>query len=239
MSQQINLFNPIFLKQKKVFATTPMVRALGLLLAGVVVLVAYGSQNVAALERRAADGAGKLATLQQRMAAVNVEYAPRQPSKELGVELATAEARLHALQEVRTVLARGDIGNTAGYSGYFKGLARANVNGMWLTGVTIVGAGNEISVQGRALDAQLVPEFIARLAREPALQGKSFAELRIERPAATPAVAPAPGSPAAAAAASAAAAAQAAGRPAPTPATIEAPFVEFSLQSVAAAGVRK
>ena len=237
MSQQINLFNPIFLKQKKVFASAPMVRALGLLLVGVALLVAYGTQNVAALERRAADGATRLAQLQQRMAAVTVEYAPRQPSRELGVELATAEAHLRALRDVSTVLARGDIGNTAGYSAYFKALARQNVSGMWLTGVSIVGAGNEIGVQGRALDAQLVPEFMGRLAHEPALHGKTFGDLRIERPAALPPVAPAAGSPAAAAA-SAAAAAQAAGHSAPVAAAVDAPFVEFSLQTVAP-GARK
>jgi hypothetical protein len=115
------------------------------------------------------------------------------------------------------------------------------VGGMWLTGVSIVGAGNEIGVQGRALDAQLVPQFITRLAQEPVLRGKTFAELRIERPAPTAAVPPAPGSPAAAAASAAAASAAAVGRPAPAPApALDAPFVNFSLQSVAATtGARK
>lgn len=241
MSQQINLFNPIFLKQKKIFASLPMLQALGVLLLGVFALVAYARQNVAVLERRAADGAARLVQMQARMVTVSTEYAPRQANPALGVDLAKAEARQRALREVANVLARGDIGNTNGYSGYFKALARQNVGGMWLTGVSIVGAGNEIGVQGRALDAQLVPQFITRLAQEPVLRGKTFAELRIERPAPTAAVPPAPGSPAAAAASAAAASAVAAGRPAPAPApALDAPFVNFSLQSVAAAtGARK
>lgn len=237
MSQQINLFNPIFLKQKKIFASVPMVRALGLLLVGVALLVVYGSQNVATLERRAAEGATRLSQQQARMATVNTEYAPRQPSKELGVELAVAEAHLRALRDVSAVLARGDIGNTAGYSAYFKALARQNVEGMWLTGVSIVGAGNEIGVQGRALDAKLVPQFITRLANEPALRGKSFAALSIERPPPTPAVPPAPGSPAATALAASSSGATA-GRAAPAPALAgptPSPFVDFSLQSLAQA----
>ena len=33
MSQQINLFNPIFMKQKKYFSVTTMLQALGLIVA--------------------------------------------------------------------------------------------------------------------------------------------------------------------------------------------------------------
>ncbi|MES2150475.1 MAG: PilN domain-containing protein [Pseudomonadota bacterium] len=217
MSQQINLFNPIFLKQKKVFAASSMAQALGVLVIGVALLAMYGNRNVDSLRVQAAAGAERLSQKQARLAAVNLEYAPRQRSKELTAELSQAEAELRALRDVGSVLQRGDIGNTAGYSGYFKALARQNVEGMWLTGVSIVGAGNQIAVQGRALDATMVPEFIAHLTREQVLRGKTFASLRIERPLQAP-----PGSTGAAGA------------------SVPAPFLEFTLQSVAGeAEVRK
>ncbi len=46
MSQQINLFNPIFLKQKKHFSAATMAQALGLILLGCVILSAYVSYRV-------------------------------------------------------------------------------------------------------------------------------------------------------------------------------------------------
>ena len=43
MSQQINLFNPVFLKQKKVFSAVNMVDAMAALIVGVAVFYAYAS----------------------------------------------------------------------------------------------------------------------------------------------------------------------------------------------------
>ena len=63
MSQQINLFNPIFLQQKKIFSTRTMAQALGVLVLGVVAMGLYGNARVASLQKDADAGA---AQLQQR-----------------------------------------------------------------------------------------------------------------------------------------------------------------------------
>jgi len=204
VSQQINLFNPIFLQQKKIFTTATMARALGVLLAGGLLMVAYGRSSVAALEKEAAKTSALLVTRQAKLEQVNIEYAPRKKSVELETQLRQAKAELAALSEVAGILRRGELGNTDGYSGYFKALARQNVDGLWLTGVSIVGAGNDIGVRGRALDPALVPGYLGKLAREGIMQGKAFTSLQISQPA--PAKA-------------------GDGKP------VTAPFVEFSLQS--------
>ena len=181
MSQQINLFNPIFLKQKKLFTTVTMARALGVLLLGCALMVVFGYRSVATLEKEALRGEVQLKERQARLAQVNIEFAPRQKSVELAARIAQAEAELHALHEVAGILRRGDLGNTAGYAGYFSALARQNVDGLWLTGVSIVGAGSDIGVQGRALDAALVPGYMHRLGTEAVLQGKAFSHLQISQ----------------------------------------------------------
>jgi hypothetical protein len=94
-----------------------------------------------------------------------------------------ARARLQALRDVSGVLDRGELGNTQGYSEYFKALARQNISGVWLTGVSISGAGAEIGVQGRALDAALVPAYLGRLTHEQVMRGKAFGSLKINQPA--------------------------------------------------------
>nr|WP_315398986.1 hypothetical protein [uncultured Duganella sp.] len=218
MSQQINLFNPIFLKQKKVFTALPMVEALGVIVAGALLLTWYAGQRVAELERSAATGKTMLAERERRLAEANKQFAPRQKSATLATELAQAEAELAALRQVETVLRDGALGNAAGYAEYFRALSRQNVEGLWLTGVSIVGAGNDIGVNGRALQPTLIPAYIARLKSERVMHGKSFASLDISRPEAQ-AAAPS-GAPAGVASASAATA---------------APFVQFSLQSSAVA----
>lgn len=234
MSQQINLFNPIFLKQKKVFTALPMAEALGVIVAGALLLTWYGGQRVDELERSAAAGKTLLADRERRLAEANKQFSPRQKSPGLAAEVAQAEAELKALQQVESVLRDGTLGNSAGYAEYFRAFARQNVNGLWLTGVSIVGAGNDIGVQGRAMQPTLIPAYIARLKSERVMHGKSFASLDISRPdtqvmpaAAPSAAAPANTNPAATVAAP---------PPAPAgPVATTAPFVQFSLQSSAVA----
>lgn len=214
MSQQINLFNPIFLKQKKIFTALPMAEALGVIVAGALLLNWYAGQSVSALEQEAEAGKATLAKREQRLVQARAQFAPRPKDPALALQLAEAEAELKALHDVTSVLQGGALGNTAGYAEYFRALSRQNVSGLWLTGVSINGAGKDIGVQGRAMQATLIPSYISRLTGEHIMRGKTFASLDIARPqdaAMTPTATPALAAPAA-----------------PV-----APFVEFSLQSTA------
>lgn len=184
MSQQINLFNPIFLKQKKIFSALAMTHALGVLLAGALTVAFYARHNVEALQTEANGGRDLLAQREASLTKVKAEFAPRQKSAELEAELAQAETRLKAMHSVAGVLERGELGDTKGYSEYFKALARQNPSGVWLTEVTISGAGNEFGVQGRALDPALVPAYLGRLTHEPVMRGKAFGSLLISQPVA-------------------------------------------------------
>lgn len=257
MSQQINLFNPIFLKQKKIFGAVPMLQALGVIVLGVLAISWLAQQRVDELRQRAASGQALLAGREARLAKANADFAPRQRSASLQADVATAQAQLGSLRQVEAVLNGGALGNTAGYAEYFRAFARQNVQGLWLTGLSIVGAGKDIGVQGRAMQATLIPDYIARLTAEKIMSGKTFGSLQIDRPMvdyAAPAAAPASASASASAAhatptvaallaavtgqtAASAAPAPAAAPSTPTPA--RAPFVQFSLQSQAVAEAAK
>jgi hypothetical protein len=79
VSQQINLFNPIFLKQKKIFTALPMAEALGIIVAGALLLNWYAARSVGELEQEAAAGKAMLAKREQRLtaAAPSLRRAPR------------------------------------------------------------------------------------------------------------------------------------------------------------------
>jgi len=214
VSQQINLFNPIFLQQKKIFSTRTMAQALGVLVLGVVAMGLYGSARVSAMQKQADAGAAQLQARQARLVAVNAEFPPRQKDPTLAEAVLEAERQLGTLREVSGVLQGGELGNTRGYAEYFRALARQHVDGLWLTGLTITGAGTDIGVRGRALDPESVPGFLTRLTREPVMQGKGFGSLQMSEGSREPqGGAPAPASPATAAPAG------------------PAPYVDFSLQS--------
>jgi len=177
MSQQINLFNPAFEPQKQRLTAPMMALALLVLVAGIAALAVLGKAHTAALRAEAEGGATQLARRQARLASVNAEFAPRVKSSELESQLVEADAQLAALRHVSGVLDRGELGDSAGFAGYFKALARQSVQGLWLTSVSI--AGKDIGLKGRTTDPALVPGYIGRLTQEPLMHGKSFSSLQI------------------------------------------------------------
>lgn len=179
MSQQINLFNPIFLKQKKYFSATTMAQALGLILLGGVGLSVFADYQIRRLGEDAKSAAAQRATVEEQLKQVSAIYQPREKTKALEENVLQAEADVRSLQQVAETLKNTEFSNTKGYAEHMRAFSRQIVNGLWLTGFTIDGTGNQIGLMGRALKAELVPSYINRLKNEPVLQGKSFAALEI------------------------------------------------------------
>ena len=182
MSQQINLFNPIFLKQKKYFSALAMAQALGLILLGALLLSIYSGYQLSGIRHEAANTSAQLGLVQAQLNQVRAEYAPRQKSQALEDGVKKTEAQVQSLQQVFDTLQKGDIGNTKGYSAYLRAFSRQIVDGLWLTGFSIVGAGAEMGLQGRALRPELVPAYINRLKQETVIQGKTFSTLELQLP---------------------------------------------------------
>lgn len=179
MSQQINLFNPAFEKRKQVLAAATMAQGLLLIALTGAGLYWYGARQVRLLEDAAAQSTELLASREARRTTVLAEYPVRVKDPAVGQALAQGEADRAALLEAQKILSGGSLGNTQGYSPYFRAFARARVDGLWLTGASIAGAGGHIGLQGRALQPALVPAYINALGKDPVLRGKSFARLDI------------------------------------------------------------
>jgi hypothetical protein len=182
MSQQINLFNPIFLKQKKYFSATAMLQGLGLLAVGCVLLSAYAFYQVNTLTREAVATQSQLAGTKAQFARVVSEYGGAGKSSALDQQILITQRELQGLEQVLGALGNEEFGSTDGYSEYLRAFARQSMDGVWLMGLDITDAGEQVSVQGRALRPDLVPTYMNRLKREPVLQGKSFDTLQLRAP---------------------------------------------------------
>ena len=174
-----------------------LLRGLGLVLAASAAVVWFGARQVAALERTAADAKVVLDAREAKRADVFARFPVPGKDPLIAGALGQAEADRSALLEAEQILQGGELGNTHGYADYFRAFARARVNGLWLTGASIAGAGKEIEIglQGRVVQADLLPQYISALSRESALQGKSFARLDMataQLPAQAAVSAPAP-----------------------------------------------
>lgn len=182
MSQQINLFNPIFLKKKKYFSALTMAQGLGLILLGSIAVVMFAHVQLDTLKSETVSTAHQLKQTKAQLAKVAAEYPPRQKSKELDQEIAQVEAEIKQQKQALDIVLQGGVGNANGYSEYLRAFSRQIVGGLWLTGFRISGIDNQIELQGRALQPQLVPGYINRLKHEAVMQGKAFETLTMEVP---------------------------------------------------------
>ena len=175
MPQQINLFNPVFLKQKKYFSAVTMLQSLGLVVAGVFAFYGYTLYATRMQSRIAANSAQQLASQSQQVAAL----AGQGRNRLVQDELAQAQARLKQREQALGLLRTGGLGNTAGFARYMTALAHEQVGGVWLTGFSISGDEAELHLSGRVLQADLVPAYLRALSREEVMRGRRIAELRL------------------------------------------------------------
>ena len=179
MSQQINLFNPVFRQQKKYFSSVTMLQALAVICLGCVVLAADAAMRWRSLQAQAATTDAMLIAKETQLTQFKTRYPPRARNAALAVHIVQAEQEVAMLQRASTTLATGGFGDVNGYSRYFHALARQRIEGLWLTEVTVADGGTRIGVQGNVLQASMVPQYMTRLAGEPAMRGKAFESLQI------------------------------------------------------------
>lgn len=182
MSQQINLYNPLFEPRREWLsfnvAATLILAVLGLIAAGSIA----ANWRYHSLVRQEQVASQRLANAKEEMTRLANQLAGRQKDPQLLAELDRVQAELKSRDEVIAVLQGGALGNTSGYSEYLRAFARQSIEGLWLTGFSISGAGHHVVIEGRTLRADLVPDYLQRLNRERILQGSTFAEMQMQRP---------------------------------------------------------
>jgi hypothetical protein len=188
MSQQINLFNPIFLKQKKVFSAANMVDALALLLVGVALFYGYASIESLNLDRQSVETARQYYQAKAQLTQTSARYAPKTPDASLAAQVKALEAQLSARKATLDSLGVGLLASGASYAEDLRALARQSLPGLWLTHFKVGAGGEDIEIVGRVLQPGLVPVYIQRLKQERALHGRAFDSLSMtQREAVLPA----------------------------------------------------
>jgi len=195
MSQQINLYSPIFRKQQKVFSAATMLQ--GMLLIVVVVGVFYYAVSLQSslLEIRATDSGRQLQSELERLKAYGARESPAERAKLLAERKKALEAGLASQTVALKAFESGALGRTEGYAPLLRALARVSVEGVWLTRIQVAEGTGELSLTGRATRAELVPVYLERLRSEEALRGQTFSRLEVVRvaaAAAAPGATPAP-----------------------------------------------
>jgi Fimbrial assembly protein (PilN) len=181
MSQQINLFNPIFMKQRKYFSLLAMLQALGMIIAGSLIFYGYAVYQVDQLKLQSEENTKRYNAEQLRLARSLTEFSPQQANQLLQDEVQYLGKQAAEQNELIETLKSGVLGNTTGYSEYMRAFSRQVVQGLWLTGFKVTGDAAQISLRGGVVNPELLPVYIQRLGRERIMQGKTFSTLKMQQ----------------------------------------------------------
>ena len=181
IQQQINLYQPMFRKQKKVFSSSSI---LFIFIAAMIVfggVYGFAQWNVYALKQQSE-------TMQQqhkrelaRLEELSTRYPVRKKSKQVAEQLQVLQQERKAKQYLVNTLAGRSIGNSDGFSEYFVGIAKHSLPGMWLSRFELGQGGNVIGIYGSTLKPELVPQFIQALAEEDSFRGSNFNIFSMQR----------------------------------------------------------
>lgn len=183
MTQQINLYQPIFRKEEKKFSTIAMLQAIGIVAVGIVAMYAYTWWQTESLKFELKHLEQSHATASKRMADVADKFGKSVADTSLDTEITRLEGDLVAKQRIQGILQRGLFSNTHGFSDYFVSFARQSVPGVWITGFDITGAADQMMLAGRSTNPELVPRYMQKLSTEKTLSGIVFNVFQMNRPA--------------------------------------------------------
>lgn len=178
--QQVNLYQPIFRKQRKIFSAVAMAQITAIMAVALLAIYAYGYMGVMALEAEAVRLEGREKAFATQLASLD-QSSSIQRRRAVEDELERLNATLLDQQKLVEVLRDRPLGSTEGFSPYLLALARSHQDGLWLTHIRINGSTDAIELIGEARDVERVPEYLLRLGRQEALIGQRFDEFEIER----------------------------------------------------------
>lgn len=180
MYQQINLYQPIFRRQRQVFSARTLLAAVGVIGAALLSIYAYGYWQVLELEAEVVQLEGREKAYAAQIAGLDPELGAAR-HRSIDDELKTLNERLLHQQKLIEILREQPLGSTDGFSDHLAALARQHTDGLWLTRMAIQGGSARMELAGMSTRPELIPEYLQRLGTEPALSGQRFDMLTIER----------------------------------------------------------
>ena len=179
MNQHINLYQPMFRRQRHLFGAVTLLKTLCVLAVALAALYAFAFMEVRGLER-------ELAQLESREQAYS-EQLQRVTTNQGPTDLGGVDAELKVLNDALVereklveILAAQQFGKTIGFSSKLRALAEKTVRGVRLTRVAATGS-NGLFLRGESLHEDLIPDYLQGLSEASELDGLTFHRLTISQ----------------------------------------------------------
>ena len=171
-TQQINLYQTSFQKTRVLLSAVQALRL------SLVLVVALGITSALTLYEtmNLESTAGLLSQQLQSLSQQADEYNKRRDSAQAAPKDAISQLKKIRAQRQRILsnLSSQQEHRNRLFSSYFEGLARRTLDGLWFEDIKINQGGQSIALSGNTYKAELIPELITALKKEPAFQGITF-----------------------------------------------------------------
>ena len=179
MNQNINLFPAELRPQGRILAAMTMLKAVGALLVLLSVIYLFADSGLRDIEReieivarQEAAAVDQLQNLGSLITAITGEKSWAEQLDEVSQVLREREAVLTLIQGTA-------LGDTDGFSRHLRALARQDIDGIWLTYITLSALGDKTRLEGRAIRAELIPLYVQDLTAEPPFARQRFHQFQI------------------------------------------------------------
>jgi Tfp pilus assembly protein PilN len=181
MSQQINLYQPILRRPRKVFSAQTLAY-IGLVIAiGLGLIFAYSRWQLTQLRAEVAQLEAQKAQAEQQMAELAAAAEARRDDRELSRRSEELRAEIAARTHLIAWLGARAAEPGPKFSAFLAGLARQHQGELWLEEVRLAEGGRAITLIGASHDPAAVVRYLRRLGAEPAFQRVEFDRVSIER----------------------------------------------------------
>jgi Tfp pilus assembly protein PilN len=180
MHQQINLYQPIFRQERKLFSLRTVSMTLGIVVVALIAIWAFGKHNVSQLQRDVEAMRQQQASQQKMAATTGGLLSARSSPEALNANIKQLSVQLAERTRALDLLRSGAAGGSEGFAKRLSALARTHTSGLWLESLSL-GGGSGLSLEGRSNDADLIPRYLQLLADQPELSGARFDQVVIDR----------------------------------------------------------
>ncbi|MEN8763151.1 MAG: PilN domain-containing protein [Thiogranum sp.] len=181
MHQQINLFQPVFRKQQKVFSATTLAQIAAVVLVLLIAILGHVRWTLASMGRSAEALQQQHDHIRKQIGALEASY-QTPDTKTLDTEIEQLMANIDQRNKLLMQFGQLMIQHRSGFAEKFKALAEQHIPGLWLEGIAVDGDGL-IEIRGISLDAKLVPVYLQHLQKQQHLSGTPFETVSMERTA--------------------------------------------------------
>lgn len=177
--QQINLYQPIFRKERKRFSARALLQIGFACLLLMVAIGVYFQVQLYRLQASERSLASQYDHLEHTLAALR-DSAGDPALEGLDRHIADLESRRQGRESLLAGIDRL-ARDREGFAPYLLALSRQRIPGLWLTGVHLGENGQGVMLRGVALEAGLIPRYLDQLPGDPRLAPLDFQQIQVQR----------------------------------------------------------